>query len=80
MDHVCFILDCDLHRIFLRTYALEVPEVSYVPKELPVFDRDLFVLESKIINDIVHKHNAVIMGCGGFLLSKRRPETIHLLI
>ena len=80
MDHVCFILDCGPHRIFLLTYALEVPEVASVPKELPVFDRYLFVLESNNINDIVHKHNAVIMGCGGFLLSEGRPETVHLFI
>lgn len=64
----------------LRTYALGAPEVAYVPKELPVYDRDLFVLESKIINDIVDKHNAVIMGRGGFHLLKDRPETVHLLI
>ena len=65
---------------FMRTFALEAPEVAYVPKELPVYDKDLFVLENKIINDIVDKHNAVIIGRGGFHLLKDHPNTIHLLI
>jgi cytidylate kinase len=62
----------------LRTFTLGAPGYVYVPKELPVYDRDLLILEGKIINEIVDKHNAVIMGRGGFHLLKDRPETVHL--
>ncbi len=62
-----------------RTFALGTPE-TYTPKERPVYDRDLFNLESKIISDIVDGHNVVIMGRGGFHLLKGRPKTIHLFV
>jgi CMP/dCMP kinase len=64
----------------LRTFALGTPETAYMPKERPVYDRDLFTLESKIISEIVDKHDAVIMGRGGFSLLKGRPKTVHLFI
>ena len=51
-----------------------------MPTERPVYDRDLFVLESKIIHAIVDKQNAVIMGRGGFHVLKDRPKTVHLFI
>jgi len=65
---------------FLRTFTLGAPEAGYVTRELPVYDRDLFVLENNIISEIVSKHNAVIMGRGAFHLLKDRPETVHLFI
>jgi len=63
----------------LRAFALGAPE-TYALKERPVYDRDLFVLESKIIHEIVDKHNPVIMGRGGFYVLKGRPKTVHLFI
>jgi cytidylate kinase len=72
---------CGFMENLLRTFAFGTPETAaYMPKERPVYDRDLFALESKIINEIVDKHNAVIMGRGGFHLLKGRPKTIHLFI
>jgi hypothetical protein len=65
---------------FMRTFALGHPETSSMPRERPVYDRDLFVLESRIIHEIVDKHNAVIMGRGGFSLLKGRRNTVHLFI
>ncbi|OPY73016.1 MAG: cytidylate kinase [Syntrophorhabdus sp. PtaU1.Bin058] len=64
----------------LRTFLLGTPETAYIPKERPIYDKDLFLLESKIINEIVDKHNAVIMGRCGFCLLKDRPKTVHLFI
>jgi len=64
---------------FLRTFTYATPE-TYLPTEPPVYDRDLFILESKIIREIVHEHNGVIIGRGGFFVLKGRPKTIHLFI
>lgn len=62
-------------------FSLGAPETAcYMPEERPVDDKDLFLLESKIIRDIADKHNAVIMGHGGFYILKDRPETVHLFI
>ena len=62
-----------------RTFALGSPE-SYTPTEQPVYDRDLFNLESRIIGEIVKEHNAVVMGRGGFSVLRDRPRTIHLFV
>ncbi len=57
------------------------PEAAYIPIErLPIYDKDLFVLESKIINEIVDKHDAVIIGRAGFHVLKGRPNTVHLFV
>ena len=63
----------------LMAFALGTPETGIL-KERPVYDRDLFVLESKIIHEIVDRHSAVIMGRGGFFLLKGRPKTVHIFI
>jgi cytidylate kinase len=67
-------------RNFLRTFALGSPETACTPKERPVYDKNLFVLESSIIHEIVDKRNAVIVGRGGFHVLKDRPKTVHLFI
>ncbi len=64
----------------LRTFSLGSPEIPFVPRERPVYDRDLFALESKIIRGIVDRQDAVIMGRAGFSLLKGRPKTVHLFI
>jgi cytidylate kinase len=63
----------------LRTFVLGSPE-TYTPTERPVYDRDLFNLESRIIREIVKEHNAVIMGRGGFNVLKGRQRTVSLFV
>jgi cytidylate kinase len=69
-----------LIRNLMKVFALGTPEVAYVPKERPIYDKDVFLLESKIIRDIAEKSNAVIMGRGGFSVLKDRPNTMHLFV
>jgi CMP/dCMP kinase len=64
----------------LKAFALSNPESLYAPREQPVYDKDLFALEGKIIKDIVGKENAVVMGRGGFFLLKDRPKSLHVFI
>jgi len=66
-------------RKILRTFALGVPDTPYTPPMAPpVYDRELFDLESKIIMDIVAQHDAVIIGRAGFHILKDRLNTIHM--
>jgi len=68
-------------RNLLRTFAFGSPDTPYVPPmERPVYDRDLFALESKIITEIVDKHDTVVIGRAGFHVLKGRPNTVHLFI
>jgi cytidylate kinase len=69
-----------LIRNLLRELAFAPETAAYMPGERPVYDGDLFVLEGEIIKAMVDRHNAVIMGHGGFYLLKDRPGTVHLFI
>jgi len=65
----------------LRGFALGSPEAGYVPPfPAPVYDKDLFELESSIINNIADKHDAVIIGRGGFHVLRERPKIIKIFI
>jgi cytidylate kinase len=46
----------------------------------PIYDKDLFALQSNIIKRITNQCNAVIVGRGGFYILKDRPETIHVFV
>jgi cytidylate kinase len=61
--------------------SLGTPESPYLPpSERPVYDRDLFELEGKIINKIAAEYDAVIIGRGAFHLLKDLPGALHVFI
>ncbi len=64
----------------IRVFAMGAPEMAYIPKERPVYDRDLFAVESKIIHEIADRSHAVILGRGGFHVLKDRPGALHVFI
>jgi cytidylate kinase len=68
-------------RNFVSLLSLGTPESPYLPpSERPVYDRDLFELEGKIINKIAAEYDAVIIGRGAFHVLKDRPGALHILI
>jgi cytidylate kinase len=65
----------------MRMFSFGTPEAVYVPPSLrPVYDKDLFALECKIMNEIADKNNAVIIGRGGFYALKDRPDLLRVFI
>ena len=50
------------------------------PMRPPVYSRDLFTMECKIIQEIADQYNAVIIGRGGFYALKERPGVIRVFI
>lgn len=46
----------------------------------PVYSRDLFTMECKIIQKIADQYNAVIIGRGGFYALRERPHVIRVFI
>jgi CMP/dCMP kinase len=65
----------------LRGCSFGSPEAGYVPPfPVPVYDKDLFSLESNIINKIADKYNAVIIGRGGFHVLRERPKVLKVFI
>lgn len=64
----------------LRVFASGTPDIAYIPQERPVYDRDLFAAESTIITEIADRHDAVVVGRGGFHVLRNRPRAIHVFI
>lgn len=65
----------------LRAFAFGSPDTPYAPPvSRPVYEKELFTLESKIITEIVDKHDAVVIGRAGFHVLKDRANTAHLFI
>jgi cytidylate kinase len=50
------------------------------PFQLPVYDKDLFVLECKIMNQIADQYDAVIIGRGGYYVLREKPNVISIFI
>jgi cytidylate kinase len=65
----------------LRAFSIGSPEVAGMANiRPPIYDRDLFALECKIMNDIVDRSAAVIIGRGGFHALKNRPGIFRIFI
>jgi len=65
----------------LSGFSLGAPETgTVIPLHPPVYDKDLYTLECKIMNQIVDNCHAVIMGRGGFYALKERPKVICVFI
>jgi cytidylate kinase len=57
------------------------PEMPFLPPlGKPVYNKDLFALESKIMKEVADQCSAVIVGRGGFYILKDRPNTINIFV
>jgi CMP/dCMP kinase len=66
---------------FVSLLSLGTPESPYLPpSERPIYDRDLFELESKIIDKIATGYDAVIIGRGAFHVLRNHPGALHVLV
>ena len=69
-----------LERI-INSFCFGTPEVPGVPSfRKPIYDKDLFALQSNIIKRITSQCNAVVVGRGGFYILKDRPDTLHVFV
>jgi len=68
-------------RNLLRTFAFGAPEAPYVPPiTRPVYDRELFIIESQIMREMAEKRDTVFIGRAGFYVFKDWPQALHLII
>ncbi len=66
---------------FVSLLSLGTPENPYLPpSDRPVYDRDLFDLESRIINKVATEYDAVIIGRGAFHVLRDQPGVLHVFI
>ena len=65
----------------LSLTACASPEVPYVPVlEMPVYSADLFEEEGRIMRGLADAAPSVLVGRGGFIVLKDRPNTFHVRI
>ena len=72
---------CGFIDSLVRAFSFGTPEAAYVPPlSRPVYDKDLFTLESRIMNEIVDRYSAVIAGRAGFHVLRQRPGVIRVFV
>ena len=65
----------------VQSFCFSTPEMPNLPPlRRPVYNKDLFALEGKIMKEVADRCNAVIIGRGGFYILKDRPDTIHIFV
>jgi uncharacterized protein len=65
----------------LSGFSLGAPETATItPLHPPIYDKDLYTVECKIMNQIVDSCHAVIMGRGGFYALRERPKMLRVFI
>ncbi|HET6461271.1 MAG TPA: cytidylate kinase-like family protein, partial [Syntrophales bacterium] len=70
-----------LVKSIIRGFSFGLPDAAYAPPMIrPIYDKDLFMLECKIMNQIVDEHSAVIVGRSGFHALRDRPGVIRIFI
>lgn len=63
----------------VQLFCFGTPEVPFLPPlGKPVYNKDLFALEGKIMKELADQCSAVIVGRGGFYILKDKPNTIHI--
>ena len=65
----------------VQSFCFGTPEMPFLPPlGKPVYNKDLFALESKIMKEVADRRSAVIVGRGGFYILKDRPNTINIFV
>ena len=65
----------------LGIFRYGTPETAYVPPSgPPVYDKDLFETEARIIREIARSGNVVIMGRAGSSILRGRPGLVNVFI
>ena len=65
----------------IKGFSFGTPPGGFLPPlSAPVYSKDLFAIECKVIQGIADQCNAVIVGRGGFYALRERPDVIRLFI
>jgi cytidylate kinase len=65
----------------VKSFAFGTPEAAYVaPSGRPVYDREVFETESRIIRSIAGRYDCVIVGRAGFFVLRGRPQVVNVFI
>jgi cytidylate kinase len=70
-----------LLKSIVRSFGMGAPEaISQPPPTLPVYERDLFDLQSRIMREIADQYDAVIIGRCAFYILRGRARVFHVFV
>jgi len=64
----------------IRAFTFGAPDAHCVPLRKPIYEKDLFAVESRIMNEIADRFDAVIVGRAGFYALRDRPRVIRVFV
>ena len=71
----------DLLETVMKGFSFGMPEMSVAPLgSPPIYHKELFNMECRIMNEIADRYNAVIVGRGGFYALKNRSDVLRLFV
>jgi CMP/dCMP kinase len=71
-----------LWETFLQVFSVGAPEAACPPPEISRYcsDRELFLLEGEVIQEVAARQDAVIVGRGGFRVLREHPGRISVFL
>jgi CMP/dCMP kinase len=70
-----------LLKSIVRSFGMGSPEaISQPPPAYPVYEKDLFEVQSRVIREIAVQYDAVIIGRGAFHTLRGHPGAIHVFV
>jgi CMP/dCMP kinase len=64
----------------IRAFAFGTPDARNAPLRKPIYEKDLFAVECRIMNEIAQRYNAVIVGRAGFYALRNRSRVIRVFV
>jgi CMP/dCMP kinase len=64
----------------LRAFAFGTPAANIPPLRPPLYEKELFTLEGKIMQEIVDRHSAVFVGRGSFYILRNHPHVFNVFV
>jgi cytidylate kinase len=65
----------------LKSFTFGTPEAAYVaPWGKPVYDREVFETESRVIRALADRHDCVVVGHAAFFVLRGRSNVVNVLI
>jgi cytidylate kinase len=65
----------------MKSFFFGTPEMAYVPpSRRPIYEPELFEVESRIIKTFADQYNSVIIGRGGYSVLRGRPGVVNVYI
>jgi CMP/dCMP kinase len=64
----------------IRAFTFGTPEARSAPLRKPIYEKDLFTVECRIMNEIADRYDAVMVGRAGFYALKNRFRVVRVFV